>query len=94
VHLIGAGQRDGDTAAVLASPRLAMTIEALARTYDHIIIDAGAVPEISVEPFAQFAPTGVLVVADPADRATTDARVRLQAAGFGDVTVLIATDFD
>ena len=94
VHLIGAGQGSRDTGAVLASPRLAMTIEALAHTYDHIILDAGAVSEMSAEPFAQFAPTGVLVSADPSDRATTDARVRLQAAGFGDVTVLIATDLE
>jgi Mrp family chromosome partitioning ATPase len=91
VHLIGAGRLGSDPATVLASPRLAMTIEALARTYDHIVIDAGAVPDIVAEPFAQFAPTGILVVTDPSDRATTDAQVRLQAAGFGQVAVLIAS---
>jgi Mrp family chromosome partitioning ATPase len=90
VHLIGAGETHEDPETILSSPRLAMTIEALARTYDHIIVDAGAVPEISAEPFARFAPTGVLVVADPSGRAANDAQVRLHAAGFAEVAVLVA----
>jgi MinD-like ATPase involved in chromosome partitioning or flagellar assembly len=92
VHVIAAGQQARAPAAVLSSTRLAVTIEALARSYDHVIIDGGAVPEIAAEQFARFAHTGVLVVADPAQRAATTARQRLQAAGFTDVTMLVSAE--
>ena len=91
VHLIAAGQRVKAPSAVMNSPRLAVTIEALARSYDHVVIDGGAVPEIAAERFAQLAQTGVLVVTDPAHRQANAARKRLQAAGFIDVTMLVAT---
>ena len=91
VHLISAGKRSKDPAAILASPRLAVTIEALTQAYDHVIIDAGTVSEISAERFAALAPTGVLVVADPSHRNTETARERLHAAGFADVAVVVAT---
>jgi uncharacterized protein involved in exopolysaccharide biosynthesis/Mrp family chromosome partitioning ATPase len=92
VHLIAAGQRVKAPAAVMNASRLAVTIEALALSYDHVIIDGGAVPEVAAEQFARLAPTGVLVVADPAQRAATTAQQRLQAAGFTDVTMLVAAD--
>lgn len=87
VHIVATGKVAGEGAAILSSPRLVMTLEALARTYDHVVIDAGAVPEIDVEPFARIAPRAVLVTADPADPSTQAARERLIAAGFTDVTV-------
>ncbi len=88
VHLIATGNVGADGPALAASPVLATTIEALTRTYAHVVIDIGAAPEVSVEYFAPLAPRAVLVAADPAAAATRAARERLLAAGFADVTVV------
>jgi uncharacterized protein involved in exopolysaccharide biosynthesis len=87
VHLIAAGEA-GQIAAILTSPRLVMTIDALAKTYDHVIIDAGAVPDTVAEHFVPFARRTVLISDDTDEQSTKLARERLQAAGFADVTVL------
>jgi succinoglycan biosynthesis transport protein ExoP len=89
LHLVGAGRTADDAAAILASQRLATTIEALARTYDHVVLDAGAVPEIMADRFARLAPKAVLVAAGPDHAATKAARERLMGAGFADITVLV-----
>ncbi len=88
-HLIAAGEA-AHSAAILTSPRLAMTLDALAKTYDHVVIDGGAVPDIVVEQFAPFAHKAVLVAGDLDDQSTQAARERMQAAGFADVMVLTA----
>lgn len=88
VHLVAAGQGT-DPAAILASPRLSMTLEAFARTYDHVVIDAGAVPEVDVVPVARFASRAVLVAADLSEPETVAARDRLIAAGFSDVLLFL-----
>src|SRR5262249_20572109 len=49
LHLVAAGRIGADSAALLAAPRLAMMVEALARTYDYVIIDAGTTFEAAVE---------------------------------------------
>ena len=67
---------------------LATVIEALTRSYDHVVIDAGSVPDVAVEYFAAFGPRAVLVAADPSAAATRAARERLMATGFGEVTLL------
>ena len=41
VHLIMAGSQPIDAAAIMSSQRLSVTIEALARRYDHVVVDAG-----------------------------------------------------
>jgi succinoglycan biosynthesis transport protein ExoP len=87
VHLIAAGQA-AQSAAVLSSPRLVMTLDALATTYDHVVIDGGAVPDIAAEQHAQFAHRAILVTEDLNDESTRIARERLRLAGFADVTVL------
>ena len=61
VHVVMAGRALDDADAVIASQRLAITLEALARSYDHLVIDAGALPDIDAERFAQFAPRAVLI---------------------------------
>ena len=88
VHLVATGNLGNDAAALAASPMLATVIEALVRSYDHVVIDAGSAPDVAVERFAQLAPQAVLVVADPVAPATRAARERLIAAGFADVTLL------
>ncbi len=78
----------GDAAAILSSPRLATTLEALARAYDHVVIDAGAMSEMPVASCARIAPRAILVAVDAADAAAKLAREQLLAAGFSDVTML------
>jgi polysaccharide biosynthesis transport protein len=88
LHLINAGRAGGDAAAILASPRLGMLIVALARAYDHLLIDAGAVLEAPVERLYRLAPRGILVATDEEAPATKAARDRMAAAGYGDIAVL------
>jgi uncharacterized protein involved in exopolysaccharide biosynthesis/Mrp family chromosome partitioning ATPase len=90
VHVIMAGKSTGDANTILGSQRLAITLEALARSYDHVVVDAGALPDIAVERFAQLAPRAVLIAAGLDDPATAPAHERLIAAGFNDVSVLVS----
>jgi Mrp family chromosome partitioning ATPase len=85
LQVISAGRAGTDTAAVVMSDRLTVGIEALSRTYDHIVIDAGsAIPPARV---ARLAPCGVLVASGVA-AATADAvRSELGNAGFTDVAI-------
>ncbi len=89
VHVVAAGRMDGMDATILASPRLAMTLEALARTYDHVIIDGGAVTETMAPSFAKLTPRAVLVATELDHPATQAARERLIAAGFIEVTIML-----
>jgi uncharacterized protein involved in exopolysaccharide biosynthesis len=88
VHLAMAGHAASDAGAIIASPRLAITLEALARSYDHLVIDAGALPQIDAELFAQFAPRAVLIAHQIEDVAAIEARERLLRAGFIEVGTL------
>lgn len=88
VHLIAAGDVGADGLALAASPILAVTMEALVRAYDHVLIDVGAATQIDPERFAPLAPRAVLVAAD-ASKSTTQMRDQLLAAGFTDVSLVI-----
>ena len=91
VHLIGAGKRVKDAAEIVNAPRLTVALEALAQSYDHVIIDGGVVGALPAERLAELAPTGVLVVSNADDGAAATARQQLQAAGFADVALVVAT---
>jgi Mrp family chromosome partitioning ATPase len=88
-HLVMAGRQPVDAPAVMDSQRLSIAIEALGRSYDHLIIDAGTVAEASLERLAALAPRAVLVGAELDDPQTAAARMRLLQAGFAEVTVLV-----
>jgi MinD-like ATPase involved in chromosome partitioning or flagellar assembly len=88
LHLVATGNVGNDAAALAASPMLATVIEALARSYDHVVIDAGSAADMPVEQFAPLAARAVLVAADAASPATRAARDRMMAVGFGEVTLL------
>ena len=88
VHLATTGDVGNDAAALAASPMLTTVIEALARSYDYVVIDVGAVSDIAVERFAPLAAHAVLVTGDPANPATRAMRERMTMAGFADVAVL------
>jgi len=91
VHLIAAGRVPADTGSMLRSERLNIGINALARTYEHVVIDAGALPDVALERFARFAPHAVLVAPGLSDEAVQGARDRLIAAGFDHVTLFTDT---
>ena len=88
VHLVATGNVGNDGATLAASPMLATVIEALVRSYDHVVLDVGSAADVAVERFAPLATRAVLVAADPAHPATRAARERLMMAGFADVTLL------
>ncbi len=88
VHLVSTGHVGSDAAALTASPMLATVVEALVRSYDHVVIDIGSAADIAVEHFAPLATRAVLVANDPANPATKTARERLMMAGFADVTLM------
>jgi len=88
VHLVATGNVGPDGPALAASPMLATVIEALVRSYNHVVLDVGSAADVAVERFAPLAQRAVLVAADPANPATRAARERLMMAGFADVTLL------
>ena len=89
VHLVMAGQEPIDAAEIMASQRLSITIEALGRSYDHVVIDAGTAGDALLERFAALAPRGVLVAPDLDNPETAAAREALLKAGFAEVSVLL-----
>jgi hypothetical protein len=74
----------------MSSQRLSITLEALARSYDHVVVDAGTVADAALDRFANLAPRAVLVAGELDDPATVSARERLINAGFADVSVLVS----
>ena len=88
VHLIATGNVGGNAMALAASPMLPAIVEALAQSYDHVVLDIGAANEVQVERFAPLAQRAVLVASDPANPGTRAVRERLMHAGFGDVMLL------
>lgn len=88
VHLVAAGNVGSDFAPLASSPMLPTVIEALAHSYDHVVIDAGAASEGVASRFAPLAARAMLVAADPASTVTRTVRDRLVQAGFSDVLVI------
>jgi tyrosine-protein kinase Etk/Wzc len=91
VQLITAGRAGTDTAAILVSERLSIALDALARTYDHVLIDAGAVSADTVQRIARLAPHAVLVAPTTADEVADAAFEMLSRGGFADITVFAGT---
>jgi exopolysaccharide transport family protein len=91
VQIVPAGRVGPDTATVYMSDRLGIAIDALSRTYDHVVIDAGAAPQVPAERIARLAPCGVLV-ANGLTQVNADAmRDHLANAGFSDIAVFAGT---
>jgi MinD-like ATPase involved in chromosome partitioning or flagellar assembly len=87
VNLVATGEVGNDADALAASPMLATVIEALAQSYDHVVIDLGSAADVPVEYFAALSPRAVLVTGDAAQPATRAAHDRLQMAGFANISV-------
>jgi Mrp family chromosome partitioning ATPase len=87
VHLVATGDVGDDAEAIMASPMLATVIEALAQSYDHVVMDLGSAADVPVEPLAALASRAVLVTGDSAQPATHAVHDRLQMAGFTNISV-------
>jgi succinoglycan biosynthesis transport protein ExoP len=87
-HIVPAGRGGPDNAAILASDRIGVALDALGRTYDHVIIDAGTASEPLPEPLLRGSPRAVLVVTGVPHEAALAARDRLHVAGFGEIAMV------
>jgi uncharacterized protein involved in exopolysaccharide biosynthesis len=88
-HLIAAGNAAGEGAAVIASDRLAMALDALERTYEHVLLSIGSASGISPERLVRLAPCiAVLASAGQQCEAATTIE-RLGANGGSQMTILI-----
>jgi polysaccharide biosynthesis transport protein len=88
VHLVATGNFGNEARVLAASPMLATMVEALVRSYDHVVIDVGSAADIAVERFAPLTARAVLVAIDPTNPVTKNARERLMMAGIADVTMM------
>jgi Mrp family chromosome partitioning ATPase len=90
LHLITSGRMSTDQLALLSAPRMAASFDALARSYDHVVVDAGAIGEAALDAIGEIVPHAVLLAGTLSNAATASARERLLAAGFNEVTVLVS----
>ncbi|HET7912087.1 MAG TPA: lipopolysaccharide biosynthesis protein, partial [Pseudolabrys sp.] len=88
VHLVAAGDVGSDAAALSSSPMLATVIEALGRSYEYVVIDAGSIGDVAPDRIASLATRGMLVAADPSSAVTRSVREQLLRSGFRDVAVV------
>jgi uncharacterized protein involved in exopolysaccharide biosynthesis len=89
LHLITLGRMSTDQQALLSSPRMAASFDALARSYDHVVLDAGTIGEAALDAIGEIAPHAVLLAGTLSNAVTASARERLLAAGFNEVTVVV-----
>jgi uncharacterized protein involved in exopolysaccharide biosynthesis len=87
VHLVGAGRASNDRS-ILQSPRLSLAINALLRTYDHVLLDAGTAADLP----AALLSSNAQAVVIPAPEMDVEMRAymcdQLRATGFIGVTML------
>jgi succinoglycan biosynthesis transport protein ExoP len=88
VQIVGAGTAGAD-AAMRQSPRITMTVDALMRVYDHVVLDAGTLDDVPEQLVATNA--HAILIAAGLDQQTRDVvRSELFGAGFRGVTMLDA----
>ncbi len=92
LHLIAAGHAPIDRNDILSAPGMATNFDALARSYDHVVVDAGAASGPGIERIAEIAPHAVLVTDTLSNAATGSTRQRLLTSGFSDVRILVGAD--
>jgi Mrp family chromosome partitioning ATPase len=89
LHLISPGHASTDRLQILSTGGITMSFEALAHSYDHVVVDAGAVAGAGIDRIAEIAPHAVLVGETASN--VSSAREQLLAAGIVDVTALVGT---
>jgi polysaccharide biosynthesis transport protein len=87
LHLIAPGHASTDRAQILAARGILTAFDALAHSYDHVVVDAGPISGPGIDRIAEVAPHAVLI-AETAS-AAADARETLLDAGIIDVTTLV-----
>jgi exopolysaccharide transport family protein len=90
-QVIAAGRVGSEAAAIYKSERIAIGLDALARTYDHVVIEAGAVQSILSERIARLAPCAVLVTTGVSTTKADAVRTHLAQAGFTDIATFNGT---
>jgi polysaccharide biosynthesis transport protein len=88
VHLVAAGEVGNDVVSLSSSPMLVTVIEALGRSYEYVVIDAGSVGDVSPDRLAPLATRAMLVAADPSSSVTRSLREQLLRAGLREVAVI------
>ena len=86
LHLIAPGHASTDRVQILSGRGVLTGFDALAHSYDHVVIDAGAAAGSGLDRIAEVAPHAVLVA--ETEGGAEAARERLLAAGIVDVTTL------
>lgn len=61
VHVIGIGELKEDAASLVVSERLATALDALASSYDHLVVDAGGFGDVPPKLLGRLAPHAILV---------------------------------
>ena len=89
LNLILSGAAPAPREALLKETSLTQTFEALSGAYAHVVIDAGALGEGTVEAVATFAPHAILLVENVTGEGVAQAHQRLLQAGFHHVTIFI-----
>jgi succinoglycan biosynthesis transport protein ExoP len=87
LHLVAFGLPDCAIDTILNSRRFLTMIEALAKAYDHVVIDAGDLGSATLR-LAAIAPRGVLVASEDTQREAASGCRMLAGAGFADVAVM------
>ena len=87
VHLVAFGRPDVGIDAILNSRRFLTMIEALAKAYDHVVVDAGDLGSGALR-LAANAPRSVLIASSDAQRDAASASRMLSGAGFTDIAVM------
>jgi polysaccharide biosynthesis transport protein len=88
LHLIASGRAATDRIAILSAPGMATSFQALARSYDYVVVSGGAAWGPEMEALSELAPQAILLT-ETVNAVTESARERLLFAGFDDVTILV-----
>jgi succinoglycan biosynthesis transport protein ExoP len=88
LHLVAAGRMGNDTDNIIVSQMLWAALDALAQSYDYLVIDAGSRIGATVTQLAACAPCAVLIGGAAQPAALNALAGELQAAGFAEVSVL------
>ena len=92
LNLIVAGRAPVDRLTILSSPGMTTYFDALARTYDYLVIDAGPLGGPEMEAVGEIAPCAVVIAQADGDGLTAAARDALLIAGFANVIMLAGAD--
>jgi polysaccharide biosynthesis transport protein len=88
LHVISPGRSPIARIALMSSPRLGPCFDALARSYDYVVADAGLAEGADLEAIGEVAPQAILLAETQAGGSADVVCERLLAAEFEKVTVL------